>query len=70
MQGHSYTARNVRVRFSEPSTEPVPESKQRMILSEVVQRTVAGKDRKLGPIVQIGKITTLGETRVCLCVTV
>ena len=61
MQGHLYTARNVRVRFSEPNTDPIPDSKQRMLLNNAVQSTVAGRDGKPEPTVKIGEVVTLGE---------
>ena len=61
VQGHPYTLRNVKVRFSEPQPEPTPDSKLRIMLSNAVQNTTAGKDRKLGPIIQIGSVSTLGE---------
>ena len=61
MQGHLYTARNVRVLFSEPNTEPVPDSKQRMLLNNAVQNTMAGRDGKPEATVKIGEVITLGE---------
>ena len=61
MQGHLYTARNVKVRFSEPNTDPIPDSKQRMLLSNAVQSTVTGRDGKPEPTVKIGEVVTLGE---------
>lgn len=62
VQGHQYTLRNVKVRFSEPQSEPTPDTKLRIMLTNVVQNTTAGKDKKVGPTVQIGGVPTLTST--------
>ena len=49
------------MRFSEPQSEPTPDTKLRIMLSNVVQNTIAGKDRKIGPTIQIGSVSTLGK---------
>ncbi len=57
VQGHLYNVRNVRVRFSEVSPEPIPDSKLRINLGEAVQET---QDRVAG-VVHIGDVSTMGE---------
>lgn len=42
VQGHLYSLKNVHVRFSWPQTEPLPDSKLRLMLSAVVQQKQGG----------------------------
>ena len=60
VQGHLYTLRNVRVCFSEPPSEPVPESKLRILLGEAVQFASLQADRPVGSL-HIGNVSVAGR---------
>ena len=56
-QGHPYTVRDVRVRLSEPNSEPMAEVKLQQLLNSVVRYSETGT----GPGVEFGQVTTNGE---------
>ena len=55
--GHPYTVRDVRVRLSEPNSEPMAEVKLHQLLSSVVRWSDTGT----GPRAEYGNVTTNGE---------
>ena len=62
VQGHLYNLRNVRVQFSEPPSEPKPDSKLRILLGEAVQAATSHSgDAKAGGSVHIGNVTAAGS---------
>ena len=60
MQGHLYNLRNVRLRFSEPTTEPIPDSKLRITLGETVQNSTSPP----AGAVHLGGVTAIGMCHV------
>ena len=48
VQGHQYAVQNVHVKFSEPLSEPVPESKLRLDLGNRVKNTPANGQEGTG----------------------
>ncbi len=62
VQGHLYNLRNVRVQFTEPPSEPRPDSKLRILLGEAVHATTPHSgDVKAGGSVHIGNVTASGS---------
>ena len=62
VQGHLYNLTNVTVRFSEPQDDPVPDSKLRMELANVVRNTVTLKNGKMPSIIEVGPVKALGKS--------
>lgn len=64
-QGHPYTARDVRIRLSEPAAEPLAEVKLHQLLNSVVRWSEAST----GPRAEFGDVTTNGEPAVYIFIT-
>ena len=60
MQGHLYSLTNATVKFSEPQDDPIPDSKLRMELGNVVRNTLSLRNGKVPSTVEFGSIKTLG----------